>query len=422
MNLKFNDGRDWFFKKRFGMFIHWGLYSINGWHEQMQFIKKMPRSNYSPLLSEFNPVSFDPDKWLDLAEETGMDYLCFTTKHIDGFCMFDTKYSDYNIMRTPYGRDVLKMLSDACRRRNFPLCLYYSVVDMHHPNYSSQGRAYELPEPEEGDDPNIEKYMDYIKKQINELCTNYGEIHGIWWDCGNIQNITDPTINDSIRLLQPNAVINDRGFDKGDFGTPERDWYDYTNTEESFQKPTEACQSIGTESWGYRINEDYYSGRHLIQSIDKILAKGGKYLLNVGPKADGTMPEEAKGILNEIGTWFHAVKPSFDDTRTITSMVDNKDILLTGKENKLYVHANKLPESNCIWLKPLKVLPIKAVLLNSGQCVHAKVEATPSLYNGSDNPDGLLRLSGLPVDRYSNEVMVIELEFDRPVRNTLMPE
>ena len=313
MKFRFGDGRDWFFNKRFGLFIHWGLYSIDEWHEQMQYRRSIPRKEYEKLINRFNPVDFDPDKWLDIAEETGMEYICFTAKHIDGFCMWDTKQTDYNVMNSPYGKDILGMLADACHRRSFPLCIYYSAVDNHHPNYPNQGRPYELQRPEEGDEPDLNKYMNFLREQVRELCTQYGEIHGCWWDAGDILGIRDDSINKMIRTLQPKAVINNRGFSDGDFDTPERDWYSFVEEDAWFAKPTEACQSIGMESWGYRVEEDYYADRYIMQSIDKIMAKGGNYLLNVGPMANGEFSSEALAILKNIGKWYKTVKESFEN-------------------------------------------------------------------------------------------------------------
>ena len=216
---------------------------------------------------------------------------------------------------------LLAMLADACHRRNFPLCLYHSVVDWHHPNYPNQGRSHELPQPEPGDNPDFDQYLAFLKAQVRELCTNYGDIHGFWWDM-NVTGEVIPEVNNMIRELQPAAVINNRGFDDGDFGTPERD-NTPLNEVRAFDKPTEACQAVGRESWCYRENEDYYSDLHLMRSIDKTLAKGGNYLLNVGPKADGTLPDEAVAILNRVSRWYHAVKepsktPSHDHTRLTT--------------------------------------------------------------------------------------------------------
>ena len=267
----FGDARDWFGEKRFGLFIHWGLYALNEWHEQDQWRRRIPRTEYVPLQQRFNPVNFDPDVWLDVAEAAGMEYVCFTTKHHDGFCMWNTAQTDFNIMHTPYGQDILARLAEACQRRGFPLLLYYSVVDWHHPNYPNQGRSHELEQPEPGDEPDFDQYMAFLKAQVRELCTQYGPIHGFWWDM-NVTGVVDESINNMIRDLQPAAVINNRGFDHGDFGTPERDM---THDESRiFERRTEACQSVGRESWCYRANEDYYSDLHLMRSIDRCAGKG----------------------------------------------------------------------------------------------------------------------------------------------------
>lgn len=182
---RFGDGRDWFFDRPYGLFVHWGLYAIPAWHEQLQWRGPVPRNDYAKLCEQFDPVRFDPDAWLDLAEEAGMEYLCFTTKHHDGFCLWDTKQTDFNVMHTPHGRDVLGRVADACHRRRMPLCLYYSVVDWHHRNYPNQGRHHELPGPLPGDEPDLERYMAFLVEQVRELCTQYGEIHGFWWDMIN---------------------------------------------------------------------------------------------------------------------------------------------------------------------------------------------------------------------------------------------
>ena len=288
---RYGDGRDWFFDRRFGMFVHWGLYAIRGWHEQEMWRDDVARSKYVEYASQFNPTGFDPDVWLDLAEEAGMEYLCFTTKHHDGFCMWDTRLTGFNVMNTPYGKDIMAELADACHRRGMPLCLYYSCVDWHHPNYPNEGRHHELDGPEEGDNRDMEAYIEYVRAQLRELCTNYGEIHGIFWDM-NVAGYADPTINQMIRELQPKAIINDRGYDEGDYGTPERDSdRDGQAALRRYSRPTEACQSVGMESWGFRIDENYFTPKYLMQSMGRVLCMDGNYLLNVGPKADGTIPQ-----------------------------------------------------------------------------------------------------------------------------------
>ncbi|MBC7235346.1 MAG: alpha-L-fucosidase [Chloroflexi bacterium] len=416
MIARFGDGRDWFFEKRFGLFIHWGLYAIPAWHEQLQWRGSVPRREYEQLIHQFNPVHFDPDAWLDLAEEAGMRYLCITTKHHDGFCLWDTAQTDYNVMNTPYGKDIIAMVADACRRRGFPLCFYYSVVDWHHPNYPNQGRSHELPRPEPGDEPNWPKYRAFLIEQVRELCTRYGEIGGFWWDM-NVTGVIDRSINELIRSLQPNAVINNRGFDEGDFGTPERDYDTSLEEQPAFSWPTEACQSVGRESWGYKEDEDYYALRHLIASIDRTLAKGGNYLLNVGPKADGTFPDEAIRLLRAIGRWYGVAQEALLDVEPATHLIEERGVLLTRRGNTLYVHLTNYPTTRRVLLKPIAVAPRSATLLNNGQPVKVSLADLPTLHMG---PGGsliapkqeYLRLRELPVDAFGDSVLVVKLEFE----------
>jgi len=407
---RFGDGRDWWFQHRFGFFIHWGLYSIHGWHEQEQWRRRIPRSDYVQLARQWNPTRFDPDQWLDAAERAGMTYVCFTTKHHDGFCLWNTKFTDYNCLNTPYGRDVLEQLAEACHRRRVPLCLYYSIADWHHPNYPNEGRHHELP-PQPDDRPDLLKYVEYVRGQLRELCTQYGEIHGIWWDM-NVGRHVDHSINAMIRQLQPNAVINNRGFDDGDFGTPERDFDQTTAFARTLGRRTEACQSVGSQSWGYRRDEDYYCDRHLLRSVDRYLARDANFLLNVGPKPDGTLPEEVQSILERIGGWFHATQESFDYTIPASHLTTNRAVLLTSKGRNVYVHLCEEPLMDAVILKPIRELPLRATLLNTGQSVAFSNEMTPSEH---ENQIGFLRLHHLPGSEMSNTVMVIKLEFDQPL-------
>lgn len=410
---RFGDGRDWFLEKRFGLFVHWGLYAIPAWHEQDQWRRGVPRKEYQKLVHQFNPVKYDPDAWLDLAEEVGMEYICITTKHHDGFCLWDTALTDCNVMNAPYGKDVLRLLAEACHRRDFPLCFYYSVVDWHHPNYPNQNRSHELAGPEEGDEPDFDEYMEFLNSQVRELCTQYGELHGFWWDM-NVTGHRDPSVNDMIRSLQPKAVINNRGFDDGDYGTPERDYDESAGEIRVYEKLTEHCQAMGRESWGYREDEDYYADRYLMQSVDRALAKGANYLLNVGPLADGMMPPESTRILRRIGEWYQTVREAFDRTVPASHMVDNQDVLLTRKGNTLYVHLSRDPRLARVLLRPINTLPRQATLLNTGEEVEARVEYIPSQFLERHNRKEYLRLRNLPVNELLDTVLIVKLEFDTP--------
>lgn len=402
---KFGDGRDWFLEKRFGLFVHWGLYAIPAWHEQIQQRAGIPRAKYEQLAREWNPVKFDPDQWLDLMQEAGMEYLTVTSKHHDGFCMWDTGQTSFNTMNTPYGKDILGMLSQACQKRKIPLSVYYSIADWHHPNYPNLGRHHELPGPEPGDDQNWGLYMEFLKEQVRELCSNYGEIHGFWWDM-NVPEYQDPSVNNMIRALQPGAVINNRGFDPGDFGTPERDYDANSASAPTFSRLTEACQSPGMESWGYRKDEDYYSDRHLIKSIDAYLSRNANYLLNVGPDATGKIPEVQQEILRRIGSWYATAKESYENIEPAPGLVSDKSIMLTQRGNVLYVHMNSFPKGSRVKMKPLRTLPRKAILLNTGQPLDCSLERYPS------EKESFLILRNIPVNKLSNSVAVIKLEWE----------
>jgi alpha-L-fucosidase len=408
--FRFHDRRDWFLQKRFGLFIHWGLYAIPAWQEQVLWRGRMPRKDYEPLIHEFNPVLFNPNEWLDLAEEAGMEYICFTAKHHDGFCMYDTKYTDYNVMNSPYGRDVFGMLAEACRRRGMVMGAYYSIPDWHHPNYPNQGRHHEMFGPRKGDTPDIDRYFQYMENQVTELCSNYGEIGQLFWDV-NICDYNNTAFNDAMRKLQPSMVINNRGPENWDFQTPEREIPEGME----FQKRTEAVQSLGRESWGHKTDEDYYNYKYLMQSIDKVLAMGGNYQLNVGPRADGTLDERDVKALKRIGAWYNRVKESFGDCVPATSMMtyfeaDMRDkVLLTRRGNTIYVHLYEDPATTAVDLMPFDVAPVKATLLNNGRELETIVNLTPGHHK---QQRGFLRVRGLPTNEITDEVLIIRLDFD----------
>lgn len=405
---RFGDSRDWFFEERYGMFVHWGLYSIPAWHEQHQWRARVPRAEYIKLAGHWNPTKFNPEEWLDIMEMSGMKYITITTKHHDGFCLWDTRQTKFNTMNTPYKRDIIGMLSDACHKRNVPLCLYYSIADWNHPDYPNQGRHHELAGPEPGDNPNWDKYMEFLKAQVRELCTNYGKIHGFWWDM-NVPLYKDPSVNAMIRTMQPSAVINNRGFDEGDFGTPERDFDTAAAEAKTFDRPTEACQSVGMESWGYKKDEDYYTDLHLERSIDRYLARDANYLLNVGPTAEGLIPDESLGILDRLGEWYLSVEESFNNVEAASQLLVSRDVLVTTRDKTIYIHFNKGLTGNGFKLKPINVMPKKATLLNTNKRVDCVVDLSPSDHLEQKK---YLRIRNLPANELANSVMVVKLEFN----------
>jgi alpha-L-fucosidase len=215
-----------------------------------------------------------------------------------------------------------------------------------------------------------------------------------------------------IRQLQPKAVINNRGFDDGDFGTPERDYDNAASETKGFERITEACQSVGMESWGFKKDEDYYTDRHLISSIDKYLARDANYLLNVGPTGEGVIPPQSAEILKRIGFWKKSVDESFVNVQTDAELVNSPGVLVTKRDRTVYIHLNRLPVGNGIKLKPITVAPQKATLLNTVEKVDFAVNLCPSDHI-TQQP--YLRLRNLPVNEMANTVLVVKLEFDRPL-------
>ena len=403
----FHDGRDWFFERRLGLFLHWGLYAIHGLHEQEQQRYGVPAEEYEKLTAEFHPRRFDPERWLDLAEEAGMEYLVLTVKHHDGFCLWPSRETDFHVGNTPYRQDIVRQVAGACARRGIPLEFYYSVVDWHQENYPNLGRHHEIRTDPARHDWN--RYLDYLKRQITELCTQYGSVAGIWWDM-NVPQAEAPEVHELIRRLQPGAVINNRGFGPGDYSTPERD-FDPENAnrgEVAFTRPTEACQSIGFNSWGFRRDEDYYSILYFLRAIDTNLARGGNYLLNVGPDADGVIPEPGWKILRGVGAWYKRVRESFAEP--LPGLTADPALLATRRGNAIYLHCPRGLSGSALSLHPLKQPPTRVTLLNTGEPVAWTLE--PLIYYRDRGAE--LRLRNLDADALQETVPVFKLEFDRP--------
>ena len=396
-------------QNRFGMFIHWGLYAIPAVHEQVLARGGWSHADYEALAAQFNPTEYDPEEWVLLAKEAGMSYICITTKHHDGFCMWDTKQTDYNIMHTPYGRDVLAMLADACRKHGMKLSLYYSIPDWHHPNAYNPKSSHQ----DRAKDPassDMDAYIAFIKAQVTELLTGYGEIYTFFWDIPPC--IEDRSVNALLRSLQPGIIINNRGFDEGDFATPERE----VPEGDRFPAMTEACQSVGEQSWGYRAEEDYFSAQHLMMSIDKTMAMGGSYLLNVGPTAEGRIPEASQALLRRIGRWYRRVENTLVNTAPAErrySLSCNPPYIAAARDGWTYLHFYEGLNSTAVTFLDEDVLPpVRAILCNSGEELRVRYGTLPSRLDA----DGVARkpylsVTGIPVDDYPAEPIVIALRF-----------
>lgn len=395
--------------ERFGMFVHFGLYSVGGWQEQERWRRGLSKEEYENLYFPFfDPKTGCTDQWARAARDAGMEYLCLTAKHHDGFCLWNTSTTDFNVMNTPCGRDLVAETAESCRRYGLRFELYYSLPDWHCP-YAVQGGDHALPFQNEGDTPDWGRYKEYLKTQITELLTGYGKIDALFWDIPATEEQQDESINAYVRSLQPGILINDRGFSKGDYSTPER-----TVPSEPFSGLTEACQSVGGQSWGYREDEDYFSHAFLIRSIDGIMTKGGNYLLNVGPKGDGSLPEEALASLSAVGGWMKRVREAFYPACFYYHPDISYPLTADFLSNTLYLHLNG--DRMGIGLPSVNVEPLSAVCLNSGEEIPFRVEYCPEDFRGYSSEgrrlgEPCLHLHKIPVDRFPGEVLVVKLVF-----------
>ena len=315
------DHMAWWRDARFGMFIHWGLYAVpagewngkTGYGEWIRTSAEIPLDVYDQFRPKFNPVQFDAEAWVKMARDAGMKYIVITSKHHDGFCMFDTKQTDFNIMSTPFKRDPMKELAAACKKYGLKFCFYHSIMDWHHPDYLPR-REWEKDRSTEGAD--FDRYVDYMKAQLKELLTNYGDIGVLWFD-GEWESTWNEQhgkeIYKYVKSLQPDVLVNNRvgagrldmeGLTKegafgGDFGTPEQqipatglpgvDW--------------ETCMTMN-DHWGYnKADQNFKSAKEIIRMLADIASKGGNYLLNVGPTAEGLIPPESVNRLAAVGNW-----------------------------------------------------------------------------------------------------------------------
>jgi len=392
--------------KKFGMFIHWGIYSLMEYHEQIRWRFFTPKKLYRELAEKFDPADFDADEIVRLAKDAGMEYICFTTKHHDGFCMWDTKTTDFCITNTPYKKDILKQLAAACKRYGIALSLYYSNPDWDYEYGYNSYSSHQMPR--DGQTEDLDKLREYQRAQIKELLTNYGDIYTFFWDIPT--RVEDRSMNEYIRKLQPNILINDRGWgDEGDFSTPERNVPEGSK----FERYTEACQSVGHQSWGYCADEDYYTTRFLTASIDKIRVMDGSYLLNVGPMPNGKLPERSREIIERVGDWYNRVKEGFDGEPT-PELLTNKNLLAVKNGSTLYVHIPKGLDACGLTLKPIDVMPKSVTLLNDGKPLKYGIVTRPE---DKDWKTQILRRQSLhifdiPVEKYINETLVIKIELD----------
>jgi len=315
-----DDRLDWWRDARFGLFLHWGLYAVPAgrWGdadhhgEWIMTTAEIPVETYEGFVDEFDPVQFDADAWARMAADAGMRYVVITTKHHDGFALFDTALGDYDVMATPFQRDIMAELAEACRRHGLRICWYHSIMDWHHPDYLPR-RGWETRSAEGAD---FDRYVTYLHGQVTELLTNYGDIGVMWFDGeweATWNHAYGSELYELCRTLQPDVIVNNRvdvgragmggftadGGRAGDFGTPEQTIPDQGLPGVDW----ETCMTMN-RNWGFNAaDEDWKSSADLIRKLVDVASKGGNFLLNVGPRADGTFPPEAVERLAAIGDW-----------------------------------------------------------------------------------------------------------------------
>ena len=321
-NLK---SREWFENAKFGLFIHWGVYSILGDGEWVMEQQKISIKDYEKLPKFFNPIDFNPKEWVQIAKDAGMKYITITSRHHDGFSMFKTKANNYNIVDgTPFKKDILKMLAEECHKEGIKLFFYYSLLDWHNDDYFPRGRTgNEIQGRGEG---NWNNYIDFMKIQLTELLTNYGKIAGIWldghwdqkeWDGKKFGNLkVDWKYDELYKLihdLQPECLIGNNHhigiIDGEDFQMFEKDLPGNNTTgwgsskEDISQLPLEVCETINN-SWGFNLQDNTHkSNKELIQYLVKSAGYGTNLLLNVGPMPNGKIQQNHISSLQNIGKW-----------------------------------------------------------------------------------------------------------------------
>jgi alpha-L-fucosidase len=303
----------WFESARFGMFVHWGHSSQQGIELSWPLaggVAALPMAGtisveqYHSSASTFDPQAFDPAAWARMAKRCGMQYAVLTAKHHDGYAMFDSKVSDYSVMQSPYGRDIVRQFADAMRGEGLRVGLYFSLSDWHHPDYpplTDADRPYRFPSPRPADPERWPRFVEYMFAQVRELLTNYGPIDVLWFDGGwerSIEQWRAHELRELIRELQPDCLVNERLPGSGDFATPEQ----FVPAKPP-AGPWEVCLTMN-ESWGYQPGDTQYKpATQIIQTLCEIAGRGGNLLLNVSPMGDGALPPEQLERLAAIEHW-----------------------------------------------------------------------------------------------------------------------
>ena len=357
----YNKRVDWFRKARFGMFIHWGLYSLPGRGEWVRSDEQMPEEAYLPYFEAFTARDFDPVAWANTAKNAGMEYVVMTAKHHDGFCLFDSALTDFKSTNTPFGRDAVAEFVEAVRGAGLKVGLYFSLIDWHHPDYPHYGDRYHPMRNNpayENSGRDFDRYLDFMHGQIREICTNYGKLDLLWFDFayGDLRGDAwrGTELVNTVRSLQPGVLIDNRievsgeGFGSlyrcepapyhGDFVTPEK-FIPPQGIRDVQGEPMvwESCVTMNN-NWGYYPEDrNFKPAGLLIKKLVECVSKGGNMILNVGPDGDGNIPPESVEILAEIGSWMARNGDSIHSCG-MSGLEKPEYGRITRNGNTLYIH------------------------------------------------------------------------------------
>src|SRR5499433_1673804 len=344
----------WWHEAKFGMFIHWGLYSTLGRHEWVMENEGIPVSEYEKLAPNFKPIPNAARTWAQLARRAGMKYMVMTTKHHEGFCNFNTKLTDYCAPQQGPGRDLVREYVDAARAEGLRVGFYYSLMDWHHPDGAKC----------KTDEASRRRFVDYIHGQVKELVTNYGKLDILWYDVAwplDAKGWESIEMNTMVRKVQPDIIINNRSKIPEDFDTPEQ------RIEASANRPCESCMTLN-DSWGYNASDvGSKSPTTVIRNLITCARDDGNYLLNIGPKHDGSIPQESIDILSSVGQWMDKNGQSIYGSDRCQPRRSNY-ASFTRKGNTLFAHVHFWPGETVV-VAGLMTKVRSAKLLATGQKV-----------------------------------------------------
>ncbi len=377
--------------QRFGMFIHWGPVSLTGKEIGWSRGRETPIEVYDNLHRQFNPTNFNADEWVRVAKDGGMKYIVLTTKHHDGFCLWDTKLTDFNIMHSPFKRDVVKELATACQKGGLAFGTYYSVCDWHHPDFPLTSPGGKV----KREKFDLDAYNRYLLGQISELITNCGPLFTLWNDVPQMFQGRGVETIKLARRLQPDIVINNRTGDGGDYDTPEQRVGAF-----NLERPWESCMTISAHNhWAWGGASD---GVKSLAACLEMLVRGaggnGNVLLNVGPRPDGMIDPEQAGRLREVGDWLAKHGESIYGTRG-GPFKPGAWGASTRKGNRIYVHVLKW-NGNTVELPALPARITAAKVLAGGAAEFKQTDTTLTLT--------------VPAARHAAIDTVIALDLDRP--------